>query len=176
VAAAIEVGQGSARRRGLSPVEAGVFFMVIRSLFAFLHFLAVFGIVATVFLEWQTMSSAPTFAEARRIQVSDRWFGVFAMAVLVVGLLRVFYFEKGKAFYASSPFFHAKLTLFVLVGLLSIYPTIRFIKWGAQTKQGLAPVVSAVEYKRIMLMLRAELVLLLGVALCASLMARGVGL
>ena len=84
--------------------------------------------------------------------------------------------EKGQAFYFSNPVFHAKLTLFVLVGLLSIYPTVRFIKWGAQTKQGLAPVVPAAEYARIMLMLRAELVLLLGMALCASLMARGVGL
>ena len=64
----------------------------------------------------------------------------------------------------------------MLVGLLSIYPTVRFIKWGAQTKQGLAPVVPAAEYARIMLMLRGELVLLLGMALCASLMARGVGL
>jgi putative membrane protein len=60
--------------------------------------------------------------------------------------------------------------------LLSIYPTIRFIKWRAQTAQGLAPVVSAVEYRRITLALRAELVLLLAMALCASLMARGVGL
>ena len=150
--------------------------MVVPAVFAFLHFLAVFGIFATVVLEWQTMSSAPTYAEARRIQLSDRWFGVFALVVLAVGFLRVFYFEKGKAFYASNPFFQAKLALFVLVGLLSIYPTIRFVKWNAQTKQGLAPVVSAAEYGRIMLMLRAELVLLLGVAMCASLMARGVGL
>jgi len=150
--------------------------MVTSALFAFLHFLAVFGIFGTVFLEWQTMSRAPTHAEARRIQRCDRWFGLFAVMVLVVGFLRVFYFEKGKLFYFSSPFFNAKLMLFVLVGLLSIHPTIRFIKWTAQTKQGLAPVVSALEYKRIMFMLRAELVLLLGTALCASLMARGVGL
>lgn len=150
--------------------------MINSALFAFLHFLAVFGIFATVFFEWQTMSRAPTHAEARRIQVCDRWFGIFAAVVLVVGFLRVFYFEKGQAFYFSNPVFHAKLTLFVLVGLLSIYPTVRFIKWGAQTKQGLAPIVPAAEYARIMLMLRAELVLLLGMALCASLMARGVGL
>jgi putative membrane protein len=150
--------------------------MITSAVFAFLHFLAVFGIFCTVFLEWQTMSSAPTHAEARRIQQCDKWFGIFAAIVLVVGFLRVLYFEKGKAFYISNPFFHAKLTIFVLVGLLSIYPTIRFIKWGAQTKQGLAPVVSSLEYKRIMLTLRAELVLLLGMAACASLMARGVGL
>lgn len=150
--------------------------MTISALFAFLHFAAVFGIVATIFLEWQTMSPSPTLAEARRLQRCDRWYGIFAVVVLVVGALRVFYFEKGLAFYIRNPFFNAKLGLFVLVGLLSIYPTIRFIKWSAQTRQGLAPVVSQGEYRNIMMVLRIEVVLLLGVALCASFMARGIGL
>jgi putative membrane protein len=90
--------------------------------------------------------------------------------------MRAYFFEKGKAFYFSNPFFNAKLMLFLTVGLLSIYPTIRFIKWRAQTKQGLAPKVSAIEHQRIMAVLHVELVLLLGAALCASLMARGIGL
>ena len=148
---------------------------MISALFAFLHFVAVFGIFAAVVVQWQTMSPAPSLAEARRIQISDRWFGILAAVVLAVGFLRVYQFEKGKAFYASNPFFQAKLMLFLGVGLLSIYPTIRFLKWRAQTRQGLAPVLAAHEYKAIMAVLRIELVLLLATALCASLMARGVG-
>jgi putative membrane protein len=150
--------------------------MTTSALFAFLHFLCVFGIVSIVFFEWQTMSRTPTLTEARRLQICDRWYGIFAGIVLVVGFLRVYYFEKGKDFYMANPFFHAKLTLFVLVGLLSIYPTIRFIKWRLQTSQGLAPVVPEQEYKRIMIALRLQIVLLLVMALCASLMARGIGL
>ena len=150
--------------------------MVIRAIFAFLHFAAVFGIVATLFLEWQTISRTPTLAEAKRIQVCDRWYGLCAMAVLVIGFLRVFYFEKGQAFYFASPFFHAKLTLFILIGLLSIYPTVRFIKWRVPIAQGLSPMLDEKEYTWIVMALRAELVLLLGMALCASLMARGVEL
>jgi len=148
---------------------------VISALFAFLHFVAVFGIFAVVVLQWQTMSPAPTLAEARRIQLSDRWFGILAVVVLAVGFLRVYHFEKGKAFYGTNPFFQAKLALFLVVGLLSIYPTVRFLKWRAQTKQGLAPVLAAHEYKAIMTLLRIEVVLLLATAGCASLMARGVG-
>ena len=150
--------------------------MVTSAFFAFLHFVAVFGVVATVFLEWQTMSPAPTHAEALRIQRCDRWYGMFAMMLVAVGLLRVYYFEKGSAYYFGNPVFNAKLTLFVLVGLVSIYPTMRFIKWRKQMRQGAAPVVSAAEYRRIMMSLRAELLLLLAAALCASLMARGLGL
>ena len=150
--------------------------MIVSALFAFLHFFAVFGIVATVFFEWQTMSRTPTFAEAKRIQLCDRWYGMFAVLVLIVGFLRVYFFEKGHAFYTANPFFHAKLGLFVAVGLLSIYPTIRFIRWRPQTSNGQAPAVSEQEYRRIMAVLRIELILLLGMAVCASLMARAVGL
>lgn len=150
--------------------------MALSALFAFLHFVAVFGIFASVFLEWQTMSRNPSHAEATRIQRCDLWYGILAGVVLIVGFSRVYFFEKGHAFYTANPFFHAKLALFILVGLLSIYPTIRFLKWRQQTRSGQAPVVSEQEYRRIMVVLRAELVLLLGVALCASLMARAVGL
>ena len=149
--------------------------MVVRALFSFLHFFAVFGIVATLFTEWQTMSRTPTVIEAKRIQICDRWYGLFAVWVLIVGFLRVFYFEKGAAFYFASPFFHAKLGLFVLIGLLSIYPTIRFLKWRAPLAAGAPPTVGEQEYKWIMLALRTQLLLLLGMALCAALMARGVG-
>ena len=148
---------------------------MISALFAFFHFLAVFGIFAAIVLQWRTMSPAPTLADARRIQASDRVYGMLASSSWWCGFLRVYHFEKGKAFYAANPFFQAKLMLFLGVGLLSIYPTIRFLKWRAQTKQGLAPVLAANEYRSIMTVLRIELLLLLATALCASLMARGVG-
>jgi len=149
--------------------------MTINALFAAAHFVAVFGIVATLFFEWMTISPAPTYAEARRLQMCDRWYGICAVLILFIGFARVFHFEKGKEFYFANPFFHAKLALFVLIGLLSIYPTVRFIKWGVQTKQGLAPVVAEREYKTIKALLSVQLLLLVGVATCASFMARGIG-
>jgi len=149
--------------------------VVVSAVFAFLHFLAAFGIFAAVFLEWQTMSRSPSYAEARRIQRCDTWYGLFAAMVLIVGFLRVYYFDKGSDFYLANPFFYAKLALFLSAGLLSIYPTLRFLEWRAQTRQGQPPVVSEQVYQKIMLAIRLEMVLLLGVALCGSLMARGVG-
>jgi putative membrane protein len=150
--------------------------MTINALFAAAHFLAVFGIVATLFFEWMTISPTLSYIEAKRLQVCDRWYGLSAVVILIVGFARVLHFEKGKEFYFANPFFHAKLGLFVAIGLLSIYPTVRFIKWGAQTKQGLAPVVAEREYKAIKALLSVQLVLLMGVAVCASFMARGIGM
>jgi putative membrane protein len=149
--------------------------MIISAIFAFLHFAAVFGIFCTVFLEWQTMTPTPNYVEARRMQRCDLWYGIFAGIVLVVGFMRVYHFEKGHAFYSASPFYYVKLALFLLVGLISIYPTVRFIKWRSYTNNGEAPVISAQEYQRIINVLRAELILLLGVALSANLMARSIG-
>lgn len=150
--------------------------MVINALFAAAHFLAVFGIVATLFFEWMTFSPKPSYIEAKRLQICDRWYGLCAVVILFVGFARVFHFEKGKEFYFANPFFHAKLGLFVVIGLLSIYPTIRFIKWSAQTKQGLAPIVTEREYRTIKALLSTQLILLVGVAICASLMAHGIGM
>lgn len=150
--------------------------MLVSAVFAFLHFLAVFGVVTTLVLEWQTLSPTPSHADAIRLQRYDRWYGIFAVLVLIIGLLRVYCFEKGADFYWANPFFIAKLALFLAVGLLSIYPTIRFIKWRAQTDVGHAPTVPAREYRLISGLLRAELLLVLGVALCASLMAHAVGM
>jgi putative membrane protein len=68
--------------------------MIATAAFAFVHFAAVFGIACTLFCEWLSMSPAPSFAEARRIQLCDRWYGACAAVVLIVGVLRVIYFEK----------------------------------------------------------------------------------
>lgn len=147
--------------------------MLTSALMAFLHFAAVFGIFATVFGTWLLLRQAPDCAQARQIQLCDRWYGLCAATVLGVGLLRVLYYEKGTAYYLDNPFFGLKIALFVAVGLLSIYPTMQFIRWGAQTRQGLAPTVSPAQLTRLRSLLGLELALLLAVALCAALMAKG---
>ncbi|HTT13373.1 MAG TPA: DUF2214 family protein [Burkholderiaceae bacterium] len=64
-------------------VEQGTSAMRASAVFAFLHFVAVFGIAATGFVEWQTMRPQPTYAEARRIRVCDRWYGIFELLLLL---------------------------------------------------------------------------------------------
>ena len=147
---------------------------MVSALFSFLHFVAVFGIVGTLMIEWTTLTDSPTYREARLMQVCDRWYGISALIVLVVGFVRVVYFEKGSVYYFANAFFQAKLGLFVAVGLLSIYPTVRFIKWRSQMAGEAPPTMAPAEYKTIRAILGLQLVLLLGMVLCAALMARGV--
>lgn len=148
--------------------------MIINALFAFLHFVAAFGIVCTLFFEWLTFSKNPTFAEAKHIQQCDRWYGIFAGIILAVGFLRVYYFGKGSAYYFSNPFFLLKLCLFLMIGLLSVYPTITFIGWRKGIRAGQPPVISDQEFTAISLILKWELYFLAALVLSASLMAKGV--
>ena len=110
---------------------------------------------------------------ARRILIADLAFGVSAGVVLVVGFLRVLYFEKGMFYYVHSVPFIAKLSLFLLVGLLSIYPTREFLSWRTAVKQGHEPTVSDRKMRVIRSIIHCELVGVILIILCAALMAKG---
>ena len=103
-------------------------------------------------------------------------FGIPAGVLLVVGLLRVFYFEKGAYYYFHTWTFIAKLTLFVLIGLVSIVPTLEFLSWRKAVRQGQAPSVSPAKLQSLRLIMHLELVGVVVIILMAALMAKGVGL
>ena len=145
------------------------------SLFAFLHHLAAFTLVAALVVEFVLIRGQLTVERARSLRLADAAIGAAAGVVLVIGLLRVFYFEKGAAYYFHSGPFIAKLSLFVMVALLSIYPTVKFLSWGKTLKQGRLPNVSDGELRMIRSMLHLELMGIVVLILCAALMAKGIG-
>lgn len=146
------------------------------SLFAFLHHLAAFALVATLVLEFVLVKGELDARTARQLRVTDMLFGISSGVVLLVGLLRVFYFEKGAAYYFHSAPFIAKLILFLAVGLLSIYPTVVFASWGKLLRQGQLPVLSDAQRRKLRAVMHWELVGVVLILLCAALMARGVGI
>jgi len=75
---------------------------------AFLHHLFAFTLVACVAYEFIAYRKNMTVEEARRIQRADIMYGISAGLLLVVGLLRVYFFEKGPNFYNHNPFFWSK--------------------------------------------------------------------
>jgi putative membrane protein len=146
------------------------------ALFAFLHHLAAFTLVGALAVEFVLIRDELTASRARTIQVVDAVFGISAGVLLVVGLLRVFYFEKGAMYYGHSVPFMAKFALFVLVGVLSIYPTVEFLSWRKAVKQGARPAVSDQKIRRVRMLIHLELAVIVLILLCAALMARGVGM
>jgi len=63
----------------------------------------------------------------------------------------------------------------VAVGLISILPTIRFIRWSKHLAADASAVLSQREIAGTARFIYIELLLLALIPLCASLMARGVG-
>ena len=119
------------------------------ALFAFFHHLSAFTLFAALVVEFVLIKSALTVESARKIQIADMIFGLSAGVLLLVGLARVFHFEKGAAYYFHIWTFIAKLSLFVIVGLISIVPTIEFLRWRTAIKAGQVPSVSPQKLKSI---------------------------
>lgn len=144
--------------------------------FAFLHHIAAFTLVAALVVEFVLIRDELTLRNARRLQLADLVFGVSAGAILVIGLARVFYFEKGASYYFHSGPFIAKMALFVVIASLSIYPTVAFLSWRTAVKQGQPPVVDAGKIRLIRSVIHWELAGIVFLILCAALMAKGIGL
>jgi len=107
---------------------------------------------------------------ARRLARIDAVFGASALVMLGTGLMRLFIFGKPVSYYMKNGLFHVKITLFVLIVLLSIYPTITFIKNRMTPSDGKAVYPGAVG-----ILLKIEMVILLAIPLLAVMMARGYG-
>jgi putative membrane protein len=150
--------------------------MITTSLTAFLHHLFAFTLTACLVYEFIAFRRGMTIDEARRIQRADLVYGISAGLLLIVGLLRVFLFEKGVNFYIHSPFFWVKMTAFLFVGLISIDPTIRYIRWNKSLNENRMPSMDDREFNRTRLILWLEVIGIVIILLAAPLMARGVGM
>ena len=141
---------------------------------AFIHHLAAFIVVGTLMVELVVLKGDLTPTSARSVLRMDAAYGIAALVLLVVGTLRVFYTEKGAAYYFASGSFLTKLTLFLIVGLLSIYPTMKFLGWRKALREGRTPEFDAGTRRKVRMLIHIELTLLFVIMLMAVMMARGV--
>ena len=150
--------------------------LIVNSLMATLHHILAFTLTAALVYEFVAYRRGLTVAEARRIQRVDLVYGISAGLLIVVGLLRVFFFEKGPNFYLNNHVFWMKMALFAIIGLLSIYPTIRYIKWNPMLKADQAPEIPQAEFRNVRRLLRLEMAGIVLILFAAPLMARGIGI
>lgn len=149
--------------------------MLAAALIAFGHFLAFFALGAALVLELALLTESLSVETARRIQRADIFLGGSAMLLLVFGFLRVIYFEKGSEYYFSNTFFLIKLVLFFIAGAISLYPSAVFRRWSSELRQDIAPELDSETLRRLKKVIHWELVLIGGILICASLMAKGFG-
>jgi len=96
---------------------------------AILHHLAVLALVVLVAVEVMLMRPGLTPKDLGKLVKVDAAYGGSAMLVIVIGIARVIWGIKGADFYLSNPWFWTKMAVFLVIGLLSIPPTIAILKW-----------------------------------------------
>jgi putative membrane protein len=145
--------------------------MTLDALLAITHHIAIFGLFATLAIEWGILRPDLTAGDLARLRRYDLAYGVAAGAVVVAGVSRVVLASTSESFYLDNPVFWLKMATFGAVGLLSIVPTVRYLGWSRRERiPDSAEVAGARRFVGI------ELALFALIPVFAALMARGIGL
>lgn len=114
-------------------------------------------------------------ATLSRIARIDGAYGALSLAVIAVGICRVIWGAKGWEAYVYNVWFWHKMGAFVLVGLLSIPPTMRFIRWRRSLDADSSYVLSESDIRGVRRYLHAEACIFLLIPIFAAAMSRGYG-
>jgi putative membrane protein len=147
--------------------------MTLEAVLASLHLVAILTLV--VFLSSQAALCRIEWLNAavvERLVRLDVIYNVTALALLLTGLARVVWGIKGMSWYVSQPLFHLKVTLVVVMVLLSIWPTLSFRRWRSQLRTtGALPEAREVARVRRLVMVQSHVLPV--VAVIAVFWARG---
>ena len=91
------------------------------ALVAYVHYLGIILCFGSLLFERLTLKVGLNRNETISMIIADVVYGLAGVAILVTGILRVKYFGQGGDFYTGNPVFWIKVSLYILVGLLSLY-------------------------------------------------------
>lgn len=143
---------------------------------AIAHHLLVFALAAILALEFAMVRPGLTGADLKRLGTIDLHYGLIAGLILAVGFARVFLGVKGPDAYLGNWVFWAKIAAFLVVGVLSVQPTIRIAVWRRTAKADPAFALTADHVASVRGFLIAEAAVFVLIPAFAAAMARGYGL
>ncbi len=94
----------------------------------YLHLLAILMLFCTCLIEYRMLAREVRRATLKRLASVDLLFGLAALLVLLSGLSMALWFAKPLGYYLDNGLFHLKFGLFILIGLISAYPTLFFFR------------------------------------------------
>jgi putative membrane protein len=149
--------------------------MTFEAILAYLHLLAILTMV--VFISSEAALCRVQWLNAavvERLAKVDLVYGIAAIMVLATGVARTVWGVKGTSWYWTNPLLHVKLTLFIVVGVISIFPTMTYFRWRkALRATGALPAEADIRKTRKLVMIQAHLIAL--IPLVAVFLARGFG-
>ena len=149
--------------------------MLTEVVLAYLHFAAIFTLVWFLAKEWTLLRVGPPALDMHRLSRADLGYGLAAIGVLATGLARLAFGAKPVEFYMKNPIFHAKIGLFILIGLISIVPTLRIAAWRKASVANPAFQPDEAAWRRVRRCVMIELHVIALIPLLAVMMARAIG-
>jgi len=146
------------------------------ALVAYIHYLGIILCFGALMFERIILKTNLSRNETISIIIADVIYGLAGLAILITGILRVKYYGQGGAFYTSNPIFWVKVSLYIVIGLISLYPTTTYILWAIPLSKNKLPVISENLVKRFKVIILTELVGFSIIPFFATLMSRGIGL
>jgi putative membrane protein len=122
------------------------------------------------------LRAGPDLRALDRLFGADTLWGVAAALWLLTGLARAFgRVEKAPDFYLRNGFFWVKMTLFLVVVALEIWPMLTFIRWRTARRAG-RPLPQFDRLPRLVLVDDLQTALVVVIPFVAAAMARGLWL
>lgn len=140
---------------------------------AYLHYAFMALLFGALWCEFERCRPSAERGVALTLAKADLVYFAAALGLLVTGIGRLTFGAMPADFYLGNPVFHAKLGLFVLVGVMSVWPTMRFMRWRKRAGSGIQPSPAELLAARRLIVLELSLAAL--IPLLAVMMARGVG-
>jgi len=148
--------------------------MLYLSINTYIHLLFIVVIFCCLVIELMLVKERMSYQVINRLTKVDGIYGFAAIVVVGTGLLNWLVFGKGAEYYSNNTFFIMKFSLFVVVGLLSLYPTILFLKKKKLHKSDKPDSIDFPASKSIRKVIGLELVIMTILPLLAELMANGI--
>ena len=141
----------------------------------YLHYIGIMILMGALITEHIMIKPGMKKFEIDSLSIVDLVYGISVFIVLASGLLRWFVIDlKGAPFFNTNPLFHIKLTLFVILARLSIFPTIGIQKWKKRAKSDPNFEPSSKDLRKQLIFIRIELLLLALIPLIAVMVSNGV--
>jgi putative membrane protein len=134
------------------------------------HHVLIFGLFGVLFAEFILVRPGLDQAMVRRVAATDLWYGILAGLIIVIGFSRAVFAAKGWDYYSHNLFFWAKIGTFAVIGALSAWPTVSFLRWRREKR---AP--DEMQIANVRRFLWAQMLLFPLLLAFAALMARGFG-
>lgn len=144
-------------------------------LIPYLHYIGIMALMGALITEHVILKPGMSKEQIKSLGMVDIIYILSAGIVLITGLLRWFLVDvKGAEFFTKNPLFHIKVTLFVVIVIISIFPTLKFLNWRKAARQNDNFTLADNDIKKQLMFIRIELLLVAIIPLLAVMIAGGI--